>query len=348
MNRPADSSGNARKLRRPNVFGQRPQIVEGWYWVIPSRKLRRGKAKAVTVMGRDLAVYRTGSGEAKIFDAYCPHMGCHLALGKVEGDCLRCFFHNWSFDAEGQCVDVPSMDQPPLGTEVRTRRATEQNGLLWVWVSDDDSSEPDHLPAEPEELSGTEFEFAVGREFRKACHPNVVMINAIDEQHFRTVHRIPGHLLEMRPESKSERVIHFANNAQLPRSTAFFRWASKFYAGPLRYELTYWYGSNGVVTMGPDFLHIYIMFALRQTAEGVAEGQTLVFTKRRRGPLGWLFNRVVLLFTKLAGNYFSAGDTKVFENIRFEYKTPVAADRAVQAFMAHLEKQTVVSGWAED
>ena len=347
MKRPTDSSGKAPQAPQPKVFGRRLQIVEGWYWVIPSRKLPRGKAKAVTVMGHDLAVYRTESGEARIFDAYCPHMGCHLALGKVDGDCLRCFFHNWSFDPEGHCVDVPSMDQPPADTRVRTRPATERNGLVWVWVSDDATREPDHPPAEPPELSGTEFEFALGRGFEKACHPNVVMINAIDEQHFQSVHHIPGHLLDMRPQAMSDRIIHFANAAHLPQSKAFFRWASKFYEGPLRYELTYWYGSNGVVTKGPDFLHIYIMFALRQTPEGTTEGQTLVFTKRRRGPLGWLFNRGVLFFTKLAGNYFSAGDTKVFENIRFAYQTPVAADKAVQAFMAHLEKQTLASEWAE-
>jgi len=346
MKRTADSSAHDSKVLRSEVFGQRLAIVEGWYWVMASGKLRRGKTKAVTVMGRELAVYRTESGEVKIFDAYCPHMGCHLALGKVEGDCLRCFFHNWSFDGQGRCVDVPGMMQVPAGTRVRVRQTTERNGLVWVWVSDDVDSRPHHEPPEPPELSGTNFEFALGREFRKPCHPNVVMINAIDEQHFRTVHHVPGHLLDMLPDEKSEQVIHFANQAELPDSTAFFRWVSRFYAGPLRYELTYWYGSCGVVTMGPDFLHIYIMFALRQTAAGGTEGRTLVFTKRRRGPLGWIFNRAVLAFTKLAGNYFSAGDTRVFENIRFNYQTPVAADRAVQTFMAHLEKQPLVRDWA--
>ena len=189
-------------------------------------------------------------------------------------------------------------------------------------------------------------EISLGKAFAKKCHPNVVMINAIDEQHFQTVHRVPGHLMQMESRVITDRQIQFQNTSRVPMTNAFYRWVSRFYKGPLRYELSYWYGSNGVVTMGPDFLHIYIMFALRQSAEGTAEGQTLVFTKRRRGPFGWLFNRAVLLFTKLAGNYFSAGDTKVFESIRFDYKTPVAADKAVQAFMAHLEKQTVVSGWA--
>jgi hypothetical protein len=72
----------------------------------------------------------------------------------------------------------------------------------------------------------------------------------------------------------------------------------------------------------------------------------LVFTPKRRGPHGWLINRVVLWLTRLAGNYFSVGDTKVFQSIRFDYRTPVAADRAVQAFIRHLEQQPLAD-WAE-
>ena len=30
------------------------------------------------------------NGELVCFDAYCPHMGAHLAEGKVEGEGLRC------------------------------------------------------------------------------------------------------------------------------------------------------------------------------------------------------------------------------------------------------------------
>ncbi|MEQ1843863.1 MAG: aromatic ring-hydroxylating dioxygenase subunit alpha, partial [Verrucomicrobiales bacterium] len=94
------------------------------------------------------------------------------------------------------------------------------------------------------------------------------------------------------------------------------------------------------------FLHLYILFALRQTAQGSTEGQTVVFTPKRPGPLGWIVNRVVLWLTQVAGNYFSVGDTKVFQSIRFRYRTPVAADQAVQAFIRHLEQQPL-SDWPE-
>ena len=83
------------------------------------------------------------------------------------------------------------------------------------------------------------------------------------------------------------------------------RFVARFYKGPLTYAMSYWYGSLGTVTLGPDFLHLHLMFALRRADDGSTEGQTLAFTKQRRGPLGWLVNRVLLRVTALAARYFA-------------------------------------------
>lgn len=325
------------------VFNRPGVVVEGWYWVLRAGDLKRGRTAAVTVMGRDLVAYRTQPGRPVLMDAYCPHMGCHLALGRVEGDCLRCFFHNWSFGPDGSCVDVPSMARPPRQARCRVWPAREKYGLIWVWTG---AGEPEHEVPENPELQETGCDFVLGKPRRKRCHPNVMMINAIDEQHFRTVHGVPGELLQMEPAVRSDRNIRFANSARVPRHNAWFRFLARFYRGPLRYELSYWYGSNGFVTMGPDFLHLYLLFALRESGDGGSESQTVAMTRRRPGLWGWVINRVVLLTTRLAGDYFSVGDTRVFQSIRFDYRTPVAADRAVQAFIRHLDGQPLAE-WLE-
>ena len=90
------------------VFNRTDRVVEGWYWALPSRELARGQVKAVRVAGKDLAIFRGQSGRVTVLDAHCPHMGAHLAEGRVEGDSLRCFFHHWKFDGDGRCVDVPA------------------------------------------------------------------------------------------------------------------------------------------------------------------------------------------------------------------------------------------------
>ena len=100
------------------------------------------------------------------------------------------------------------------------------------------------------------------------------------------------------------------------------------------------------VTFGPDFLHLHLMFALRRGDDGQAEGQTIAFTRKRRGLLGWLASRLLLHFTAIAARYFAYGDTRVFQTIRFRFQNPIAADRAVIAFIRHLEAQPLAR-WNE-
>ena len=62
-----------------------PGIPVGWYTVATSEELRAGQVLPVKYFAEELILYRTESGEARLTDAYCPHMGAHLGAGKVEG-----------------------------------------------------------------------------------------------------------------------------------------------------------------------------------------------------------------------------------------------------------------------
>lgn len=325
------------KFNRPGC------VIEGWYWALPSAKLRRGRVRAVTLLGRELALYRGRNGSVVALDAYCPHMGAHLAEGQVEGDQLRCFFHNWRFDRSGRCTDIPCLDKlPSAETRIRSWPVREKYGLIWVWTG----AAPDHDVPEVPELTGTAFETRLGNRFIKRCHPNVVMINAIDEQHFHTVHRLPGSILCMQPEIVDRRNIRFHNTGTVPTNTRLGRFVARFYRNRLTYSLSYWYGCLGTVSFGPDCLNLHLMFALRQGSDGETEGQTVLFARRRRGLLGWLLNRLIFFLTGLGGRYFAWGDTRVFQTIRFRLQTPIAADRSVIAFIEHLETQPVAD-WTD-
>jgi len=50
----------------------------GWFVVAESAELDQGP-RAVRFFGRDLALYRGESGNPVLLDAYCGHMGTHLA-----------------------------------------------------------------------------------------------------------------------------------------------------------------------------------------------------------------------------------------------------------------------------
>ncbi len=319
------------------IFNHPTQFIAGWHWALPSRSLKRGKVKAVTLLGRNLAIYRGESGQVTVVDAYCPHMGAHLAEGKVEGDDIRCFFHNWKYDAQGHCVEVPTLGKP-LSVCIKTWHSTEQYGLIWVWVG---AGTPRSLPVAPE-LEHLEADYALGSRFVKNCHPNVLLINAIDAHHFNTVHNLP---LEIVFDSKQlgEDAIAFSNTTRGGNESWLVRLIRPLYQNAVTYSMCYWYGSTGTVTLGPDRLHFYIMFALRLLEDGKTEGQTILLTQKRSGVLGWCLNRVLLAVTEQVGNYFAKGDTQVFQTIRFELKTPTVADQSILQFIQHVNQQKALS-----
>jgi phenylpropionate dioxygenase-like ring-hydroxylating dioxygenase large terminal subunit len=324
-----------------SVFNNPDAVVEGWYWVLRSDALGRGRAAAVTLMGRDLVVYRGQDGAVAALDAYCPHMGAHLAEGTVEGSTIRCLFHRWRYAADGRCVEIPSLGgDPPFAVRARAWPVAERYGLVWLWTGD---APRRPLPCVPE-LEDVECDTALGSRFEKDCHPHVVLINAIDEHHFNSVHHLPVRL-SMRPEVVHESCIRFSNTRAIPPTSWLNRVLGRLYRGPLTYSMSYSHASTGTVTLGPDRLHFHIMFALRPTPDGRTEGQTIVLTRRRRGPWGVAFNQVVLLLTRLVGSYFARGDSRIFRSIRFALRTPVRADHAIVAFIRHVERQPTVSWW---
>jgi len=324
-------------VRNTQTFNRADRLVEGWYWALRSDELRRGEVKPVKLAGRELVIFRGEDGVPVCLDAYCPHMGAHLAEGKVDGNGLRCFFHHWKFSAGGECVDVPCRDKP-VNAAVTAWPVGEKYGLLWVWTG---ASARRPLPFIPE-LESSDVDASLGNNFVKACHPSVVMINAIDAQHFNSVHALPVHLV-MEPRVINESAIQFSNTTKMPTGSVLTRFFGHFYAGALTYSMCYWYGATGSVTLGPDFLHFHIIFALRPTADGKTEGQTILVTKKRTGVLGWFFNRAVLALTKIVGNYFAKGDTKVFETIKFDLQTPLREDLAIIRFIQHVERQPAIS-----
>jgi phenylpropionate dioxygenase-like ring-hydroxylating dioxygenase large terminal subunit len=322
------------------VFNNPEAVVEGWYWLALSREVRRGRVEARRLMGRDLAVYRGEDGRVVALDAYCAHMGAHLAEGHVEGNALRCFFHRWRYEPDGRCSEIACLEgKPGPGMCVRSWPTTERFGIVWLWTGET----PAHDLPEVPELAGAPCDALVANRFRKRCHPSVVLINAIDEQHFASVHHLPGSILTMEPVPRGVSTIEFRNAGRVPTTNMPGRFVARFYGGPLTYVTSYSYGSLGTVTFGPDFLHLHLMFALRTGDDGSTEGQTIAFTRRRRGPLGWLFNRLLLRATAIAARYFAYGDTRIFQTIRFDFRNPIPADRAVLAFIRHLESQPIAA-----
>lgn len=324
-------------------FGVNGFVPEGWYWLVRSHEIKKGKAIPVKFLDTELVLYRGEDGKMRAFDAHCPHMGAHLCDGFVEGNSIRCPFHFWKYDEHGICSEIPAQKETNNIPGLISHKVSEAYGLVWLWTGQKDDLE--EIPVIPE-LSGIPLDVKLGSNFVKNCHPNVVMINAIDIQHFRSVHQLIVDL-DMKVTPLSPRCIQFSNTTPVPEKNVFLKFASRFYKKALTYEMTYWWGHTGSVMVGPDFLHFYIIFALRPTLDGKTEGQTILVTRKRKGIIGAVINPVLLYATKLVGDYFAKGDTIIFTRINFKYRTPIKADRAIIEFVEHYEKQKAGKTYAQ-
>ncbi|BAY26913.1 Rieske [2Fe-2S] domain-containing protein [Calothrix sp. NIES-2100] len=330
------NSQNVSSNRKSKTFNNPERFIEGWYWAIPSTDLRVGEVKPITLLGRDLVIYRGKDKKAVTFDAYCPHMGAHLAEGKVEGNGLRCSFHQWKFDNEGFCVDIPCLDEP-LPLKLKAWPTAEKYGMIWVWTGEV-SLQP--LPFIPE-LEQQDCDVAIVSQLLTNCHPNVVIINAIDTQYLNTVKRLPLENL-FEKEELNQNAITFSNSTRVREGNFLRRLIRPFYKNALNYSICYWYGSTSMVTFIPNFLHLHIMLTLRLIAGGKTEGYTLLMIKKRRGIFGHLYNWIVLWVGKILSQDFLKVDAKIFEKIQFDLRTPIKTDQAIMQFINHLERQTAL------
>lgn len=101
----------------------------------------------VSLLGEKLVLFRDEQGELGLIGRHCPHRGADLCFGRREDNGLRCPFHGWHFDRNGQCVEQPG---EPEGSEMykKVRTASypviERNGIVFAYLGPGDA--PD-LPA---------------------------------------------------------------------------------------------------------------------------------------------------------------------------------------------------------
>ena len=109
-------------------------LADQWHVVCEGADLADGPV-GVTLLGRDYVVWRSPGGEVVAAPDRCPHRESPLSLGHVEGGCLVCPYHGWTFGDGGRCVAVPSA-QPGVPVPPKAHLAAieveERYGLVWL------------------------------------------------------------------------------------------------------------------------------------------------------------------------------------------------------------------------
>ena len=108
------------------------------YWLpaLMSSELKPdGAPVRLMLLGEKLIAFRDTDGRVGVMDHRCPHRCASLFLGRNEENGLRCVYHGWKFDVEGNCIDmasVPAHQDFKSKVKAKAYKATERNGVVWV------------------------------------------------------------------------------------------------------------------------------------------------------------------------------------------------------------------------
>src|SRR5258708_24891264 len=89
------------------------------------------------ILGEDLVVFRDTGGNLGVLDEHCPHRRASLAMGRNEEGGLRCLYHGWKVDFQGNVLEMASEPASSglCGKVKHTAYPTrEWGGFIWAYM----------------------------------------------------------------------------------------------------------------------------------------------------------------------------------------------------------------------
>ena len=91
----------------------------------------------VRILGEDLVAFRDSKGRIGVLPDACPHRRVSLYFGRNEEEGLRCVYHGWKFDVNGECVDMPNEPvESNFKHKVKTKayKTWEGGNVIWAYL----------------------------------------------------------------------------------------------------------------------------------------------------------------------------------------------------------------------
>jgi phenylpropionate dioxygenase-like ring-hydroxylating dioxygenase large terminal subunit len=146
--------------------------------------------KQIVMLNQRFVLYRNSQGQVIALKDQCPHRGAALSLGWVEGDCIRCPYHGWKFQADGRCINIPAnAPEVPIPKKAiaTSYPVQESQGFIWLFYGDLPEAERHPLPTFPAYLS-TKMHAAYNDEIECANYARLMEVN-LDFAHVVAIHR---------------------------------------------------------------------------------------------------------------------------------------------------------------
>ena len=152
----------------------------------------------VRLLGENLVAFRDSDGKVGLVQETCPHRRASLFYGRNEEGGLRCLYHGWKFDVDGNCLEMAS--EPPESSfcdkvKITSYPVVECAGFVWTYMGPAES-----MPAfEPPVFQPTPDTYVVTTKVIVEANWAQMLEGSIDSAHSSSLHssdmvpaRVPG------------------------------------------------------------------------------------------------------------------------------------------------------------
>jgi phthalate 4,5-dioxygenase oxygenase subunit len=142
----------------------------------------------ITLLGEELLAFRDTEGRLGLVDEFCAHRTASLFFGRNEECGLRCSYHGWKFDVDGNCVDMPSEPEESRfkdKVKLTAYRLEERGGVLWAYMGPRDEQPP--LPELEWAMLPDDHRYVTKRV--QECNWLQALEGGIDSSHISFTHR---------------------------------------------------------------------------------------------------------------------------------------------------------------
>jgi len=207
-----------------------------WLPVALSRELPEpdGAPIRARVMDEDLIAFRASDGRVGLVEPVCAHRGANLYFGRNEEGGIRCVYHGWKFNVDGQCMEMPNVPaeaayRGKMGIKAYPTR--EFADMIWAYMGPADT-----LPALPALEVGLvqESHRFVSKKLQQ-CNWAQSIEGALDTAHFSFLHMPAPRVAEtIHPDANADQKrLTWMRDDPLPRFS-FVEHPAGFAAGAAR------------------------------------------------------------------------------------------------------------------
>jgi 5,5'-dehydrodivanillate O-demethylase oxygenase subunit len=153
-----------------------------WHAIGTLEDLQKEPVQPVRLLSEDLTLYLDEKGTIGLIGARCAHRGISLAYGIPQENGLRCAYHGWTYNEQGQVVDMP-FEPACLPLKVQAYPVQEMGGLIWAYLG------PQPAPLLPRFEAYAREDINRGVLIKKLpCNWVQCMDNSMDPTHFEHLH----------------------------------------------------------------------------------------------------------------------------------------------------------------